>query len=326
MPLRRYTLGEYLQATFESSEAIVGGLLYKEQNSLLVATQKAGKTMLSCQLALCVAHGLDFLHWRVPKARKVLYFAFEGSDAAIQGRLRRQAAGLGIAEIQKDNLVLFRSPYLFVAKEEILTQLDLLLEQEKPDLVVFDPLYRLLHGGSITQDDVVMSMTGALMALSMAHHHATWLPTHEHRAKHDQFGSPYETAAQKYAGSYVLAAWCDAMFGLTFDKKTKKAEFTSHFEREEGEPRETLNLKLKDTPDSLVFELGLAERILMRLPQLAGQGLRAAARDMGVSFETFRSTVQGLATEKRLMLYNQGPGKETILGLPVENISANTTD
>lgn len=321
MPLQRYTLGDFLQTTFQSSEPIVEGLLNREQNSLLVATQKAGKTMLSCQLALCVAHGVDFLRWRVPKARKVLYFAFEGSDAAIQRRLLRQSKGLGIQEVQTDNLILFRAPYLFISEEAILKQVDLLVAQEQPDLIVFDPLYRLLAGGSITKDDVVMKMTGALMALSMAHHHATWLPTHEHRVKRDNYGEKYEPDMEKYAGSYVLAAWCDAMFGLTFDKETKKAEFQSHFEREEeGEPRDALSLKLLDTPDRLVFELGMDERILMRLPQLAGLGLRAAAREMGVNFESFRSAAQGLATDGRLTLYNQGPGKETILGL--KNVSS----
>ena len=316
MPIQRYDLGEFLQTTFQSSEPVVEGLINLEQNSLLVATQKAGKTMLSCQLALCVSHGVDFLRWRVPQARKVLYFAFEGSDAAIQRRLRRQSAGLGITEIKADNLVLFRTPYLFIAHEPVLKALDLLVAQEKPDLIVFDPLYRLLAGGSITSDEVVMGMTGALMALSMTHHHATWLPTHEHRTKRDTWGEQYEPDLERYAGSYVLAAWCDAMFGLTFDKKTKKAEFLSHFEREEeGEPRDALSLKLLDTPDKLVFELGIAERILLKLPQLAGLGLRAAARDMGLNFESFRSAAQELADQGRLALYPQGPGKETILGL-----------
>ena len=72
MTILRYGLADYLQASFASSEPIVEGLLYKEQNSLLVATQKAGKTMFSCQLALCVSHGVDFLRWHVPQARKVL--------------------------------------------------------------------------------------------------------------------------------------------------------------------------------------------------------------------------------------------------------------
>lgn len=310
--MRQYDLPVFLQAEFPSSEPLVEGLLYKEQNSLLVATQKAGKTIISCQLALCVAHGLDFLRWRVPQARKVLYFAFEGSDGALQKRLRRQATGLGISTLSK-NLVLFRTPYLFLAREEVLSELQALFTTEKPDLVVFDPLYRLLYGGSITKDEVVMPMTGALMALSMEHHHATWLPTHEHRVKHDTFGSQYELPAQKYAGSYVLAAWCDSMFGVTLDPRSRKATFVSHFERDEEDPRDTLHLTLTSEPDRLIFELVLADKILLELPRLIGMSLRAAARELGASPETFRTTAQMLMADKKLTLHSLGAGKETVI-------------
>lgn len=308
----RYALTDYLATTFASSTPIVEGLLNKEQNALLVATQKAGKTILSCQLALCVAHGVSFLRWQVPKPLRVLYFAFEGSDASLQRRLRRQAAGLGIESLS-DHLVMVRTPYLFLANQGTLTEVDKVMEAEHPDLVVFDPLYRLLTGGSISDDAVVMAATGALLSLSMRHHHATWLPTHEHRARHDTFGSQYELPAQRYAGSYVLAAWCESMFGLEMDAKTKKASFSAHFERDEEVPREPLNLRLLSTPEKLAFELGVEERIMMRLPELLGLGMRAAARELGVSQEGFRQAAQVLAKQGRIGLAAQGPGKETII-------------
>ena len=144
--VERYTEKEFLKTTFPDGEPVLEGLLYKGQNVLLVAPQKSAKTMLSMQLGLSVAHGLPFLgKWQPPRAQRVLFVACEGTNDELQDIMRRQIRALDIQH-EEGNLVIIRTPYMHLNTASGESTLRGLVDSERPDLLILDPLYRLHKG------------------------------------------------------------------------------------------------------------------------------------------------------------------------------------
>lgn len=271
----RYTEREMLEATFTSGEPLVSGLIAEGRNVLLVAPKKHAKSLLSLQLALCLAHGKDFLeHWKVPKPRRVVYYDFENIEEDVQSNLRRLRSGLGI-DSTNNNLVLRKVPYLRLGTEAGVEELAKALEQDRPDLLILDPFYRLLVG-SINKDDVVGPVTGVLLYLRQKYGFATWLPHHEHRLRRDQYGAEYEDAAERYAGNWLLTAWCDTMLGYHLNLKKSTAALTLYFARARPGPdgaEWSVELQMYDTPESLLFAPSGAQRLTWEWQSIKHMGL-----------------------------------------------------
>lgn len=258
----RYTEGEWLAAQFGGGRPVVEGLVMLGQSILLVATKKSGKSLLSTQLALCVAHGLPFLdRWKVPVPRKVVYLAFENNDEDLQRTFMRQRAGLGVGE-PSDNLVLYRIPFLHLATPDGRRTLFTILDADRPDLLIVDPFYRTIVG-SVNDDGVVGAATGVLTAATMEYGHASWMPHHQHRPKHDMMGQQFEGDAERWAGSWALTAWCDAMYGFKMTPKTHKAQLLNLDTERTPRMGEGIKLDLVDEPERLVFVPALEERLVM---------------------------------------------------------------
>ena len=313
--VERYTEKEFLGAEFPDGEPVLEGLLYKGQNILLVAPQKSAKTMLSMQLGLSVAHGLPFLgKWQSPHAQRVLFVACEGTNDELQDMMKRQIRALDIQEDGK--LVIVRTPYMHLNTASGESTLRGLVDSERPDLLILDPLYRL-HKGSVNNDDLVADTTAVLNDLGQHYGHATWMPHHEHKERHDQFGMAFEDRSSRYAGSWALGAWCSSMFGFQFAMKKKTASLSAYFERK---PRlqETISLTLEDTEGQLLFHVGLHERLVVDIntapEKIFGKGIAEAATDYGQDKETFRRTLIKLQADGHLILVPGGPGRQTMIG------------
>ncbi|HHT9130861.1 MAG TPA: AAA family ATPase [Candidatus Tripitaka californicus] len=292
-----YSLREYLSAEFSSGEAILDGLMYKGQNLLFVAKRKAAKTIFSLQLALSVSTGAPFLEtWVCPKPRRVAYFAFEGTDADLQSILARLLRGMGLRD--SGFLSIHRTPFLRLHQPASVQALQAVWEKERPDLLILDPYYRL-HAVSVNDDDAVARTTDALNLLTAQYGHATWLPHHEHRIRHDTFGTEYEDDAEKYSGSWVFGAWCDSMYGFRFNHKERKAQFSAHFERTPRMER-AVQLQLKDTIDTLLFVPSLEARIAKAADagELDGRSLRNIGAEYDAHPEQVRRALKAMQQEK----------------------------
>ena len=86
-------LRAFQSSKFESGHPIIDGFVNTGERIVLTAKQKAGKTILCLQASLCVANGVSLAGmWTVPRPRKVLYVATEGSQAELQAVLARLEA------------------------------------------------------------------------------------------------------------------------------------------------------------------------------------------------------------------------------------------
>lgn len=92
----RLALGDWLQREIRKPDFLLGELLSTTSRMLLVAPTGIGKTNFAIALAIQIAVGETFLHWRVPRPARVLYVDGEMSERLMRVRLEdmvRRAGG-----------------------------------------------------------------------------------------------------------------------------------------------------------------------------------------------------------------------------------------
>ena len=96
-----------------------------------------GKSALLYQAAMCVAHDIPFLGFRVTKGR-VLYLDFENGLQDVQTLTRQLARHLGIDSIDSDNMLLWN--YNDPPHGWSPSQLEQMIEDLRPDWIIMDPI------------------------------------------------------------------------------------------------------------------------------------------------------------------------------------------
>ena len=86
-PFHLLTLGHWLDRDVPAPDFILGEVLSTTSRAMLVGPTGLGKTMFGLALAMAIAEGRDFLHWRVPKPRRVLYLDGEMSRRLMKKRI-----------------------------------------------------------------------------------------------------------------------------------------------------------------------------------------------------------------------------------------------
>jgi RecA-family ATPase len=136
---------------------VVEPFLPTEGLAMLYAWRGVGKTWVALALALAVARGEDFLVYRVPESRRVLFIEGEMSLSALRDRLQYLGA------IGDENLMIISSELLFEAKrtlnindevdQQLLLRTLVRLEEQgrRPSLIILDNLSSL--GGGIDEND-----------------------------------------------------------------------------------------------------------------------------------------------------------------------------
>jgi RecA-family ATPase len=121
-------------------------------------------------LAVAVAGGADFLHWKCVKPRKVIYFDGELAEVTITERLKLALDGLSQSEraLARDNLIIFNRDAAFnelgVELRAIDTslgkqQVEFLVAQHGADLAVFDSRFSLLDAEMKEEGSVAKRLT-----------------------------------------------------------------------------------------------------------------------------------------------------------------------
>ncbi len=193
-------------------DAIVEGLFDRGDKVPIIGSSKARKTFFALQFALILAAGRDkFLHWPIPKLRRVLMLQLEIKEEHYWRRVHNMARALGItaAEIG-ERLTVASLRGQTVNATTIMNQ----ARQHKPDVILIDPLYKLTEGDENLAAD--MKPTLAMFDRLAEETGAAVLYVH-HNAK----GTAGDKEARdRGAGSGVLARDFDAAFYLTEHRDT----------------------------------------------------------------------------------------------------------
>jgi hypothetical protein len=147
-----------MTAVYTQRPAIVGaGVVIREGIALLGAHPKRGKTALMLQLVICRALGLPWLGFETTPG-VTLYFNAEIPDHALQARLRlMKPEGEALPD---EGLAFVTARGLHVDTTDGRQTVRHLIEQARPDLVVFDPLARFVSGDENSSRDAGRLVAG----------------------------------------------------------------------------------------------------------------------------------------------------------------------
>jgi hypothetical protein len=176
---------------------------------VLVAPSKARKSFLLLQMAIALAAGLArFLNWPIPQTRTVLVVNLEITGGHFHRRLVRMLTALGVSPEQiGDRLLILNARG--IDGETIKSKLAAIVAEHKVEVVIIDPVYKLIPGDESKQEIIKELLrffdglcTQTECCLFYCHH-----------AGKGEAGD--RLAIDRASGSGVLARDFDTMFTLT---------------------------------------------------------------------------------------------------------------
>jgi putative DNA primase/helicase len=205
-----------------------GAILTTESSGCVAGPTGAGKTNIQLRMSRSLCEGSDFLGLDVPRPRRVLYLMLEGSPRAIRRRLIKVFDG---ADAEARARFRIAYPTLNLADAEDLGRLYALIERDRPEVLIIDPL-REAHPWDENDSAVMKKLTTILTAIIVRFGCGIVL------AHHDRKRPPFvrrDGGTDRLRGSTAFTGWLS--FALTIDRdgedqliaewvKTRDAEAT----------------------------------------------------------------------------------------------------
>jgi len=148
--LRAVKAGELLRMNIKPREMLLDPILPVQGLAMIHAKRGVGKTHVALGIAVAVASGKDFLRWKVPQARKVLFVDGELPAGVLQlwtaeavAAVGTDEAGVNLSLITPD-LQEFGVPDLATLEGQSALQKHI----EPADLVILDNLSALVRAGN----------------------------------------------------------------------------------------------------------------------------------------------------------------------------------
>lgn len=281
-----------------------GAVLPIDGKGIIAGPTGVGKTNLLLRLGRCLAEGSPFLRLPVPRPRRVLHLAVEGSKRGIRRRLAKIWASASDEAKGRYSLALIQ---LNVAEHG--EALAALIRRHEPEVLIIDPL-RCAHPWDENRSDEMARLTRILDGI-IAEHRCALVMAH-----HDRKRSPLvrrESGVDRVRGSTALTGWLS--FCLSVDRHAKVAdvllaEWTKTRDAEEALPLLSLELQrstLDFTVETRTEEVDIADIVLtivyhagtIRMPDL----LPAAQQQARKGEKAIRATVNDLVKKERLIRF-----------------------
>ena len=282
--------GDGLTKVEDSAKPLIEGVLWERDVTMMLGTEKAGKSILAQQMAFALSSGSEFLDkFRVPEACGILYLQTEGKNAEMARRIECMERGLPL-----NRAFYFRAYKKFLPldvpefKEELVALLSSL--KPRPKVMFIDSLYTSCVGDLTSNKDMrlflaeVSYLCDAFSLAAVIIHHETkegFVPSEGGKLVKVNQGD------KRSYGSVFLRAFVENILYLSSSGRKRDAlrEFRCDTTRT-GQTFEREELVLIQ-PDPLFFEIkedyeALKQSILSVL-NLKGH----------LSFEELRDVVKG---------------------------------
>ncbi len=190
-----YRVSDYLKLDLPTAPFYIKSWLPKHGRLLIYAPAKSGKSFLCQQIARCIGSGDDFLG-QATNAGRVLYLQFELGEEILQDRLRKTG---------KDYQNVYVGTTFSMKLDHAHGQKQLLdaLSKIEPNVVILDPLYKLIAGDENEAHD--MSLILDFLDDTLAAYRANELSVviMHHSGKDISKGGRGSSVLEGWADSYV---------------------------------------------------------------------------------------------------------------------------
>lgn len=198
------------EATSETYDWVIPGLLERSERVIVVAAEGVGKTMLARQVGLLSAAGVHPFSFQQMPAIKTLTVDLENPDKIIRRTSRSIAAqAMSHGRVSRVGAHLLTKPSgmdLLRAMDRAI--LEEALDKVRPDLLVIGPLYKsFLDPGGRTSESIALEIAKYLDTIRTIYKCALWI---EH---HAPLGTSMTSRDLRPFGSAVWSRWPE--FGIS---------------------------------------------------------------------------------------------------------------
>ena len=149
--LRVVNAADWIETTPPPVDPILTETFDRGDKVAVIGQSKLRKSFFVLQLCMHLASGLEFLSWAVEKARRVLLIQMEVKEGHFHRRVKRMADNLGISRaFIEENFLIVNGRGQDLTLEDV----GELAQEFGPDVVVFDPLYKLVDGDENSAQDM----------------------------------------------------------------------------------------------------------------------------------------------------------------------------
>jgi len=188
-----YRANDYLKLSLPTAPFYIKSWLPKHGRLLVYAPAKAGKSYLCQQIARCIGSGSDFLGQPTNQGR-VLYLQFELGEEILQMRLR--STGKDYENVYVGTTFAMKLDHAHGQKQLLTT-----LEKIEPNVLILDPLYKLIAGDENEAHDMSTILDFLDDTLAAYRDNALSVVIMHHSGKDISKGG---------RGSSVLEGWVDS--------------------------------------------------------------------------------------------------------------------
>ena len=290
---------------------LIEKLLWKHDIVIMLASEKAGKSILGMQMACALTKGGYFLgDFEVPEPLKVLYVQSEGSREETQSRLRMMTKS-DHSSWNPENFYHMYPPAIALDTDDGYNSfLDAIYKTDfRPDVIFIDPLYMAMRG------DLIDNKAARLFCLNIRKIKDLFDCTivinhHKRRPQREKNGSYIDRGDDEVMGSFVWKAFASHIFTLRNEKDNIRTLCCTT--QRSGNVVKNITLKLIE-PDPLHFVviddcITYHDKVLACL-KLSNTGMCAdqIAKELKVLPAGVRKTLSELNREK--MIFKTNPGK-----------------
>ncbi len=217
---------------------VAGGLLYESTKMIVYGRYKSLKSMLALDLAFSMVTGQDWLGFKTDnEGSSVLYLQLEISYPLFRSRLSKTWSWRKQYSEILQPLNFWTHHFIKLDQSDGIRLLDYYLEQYHPDILILDPLYKVVSGNMLTVLDM-QKVVDALDTMISKHNVSVILISHTRKGVMDMG----EWGSDDLIGSFVLSAWADTVLKVERrggDRLALKFDVVRHAE-EELEPKEVV--------------------------------------------------------------------------------------
>lgn len=236
---------------------VSGGLLFESTKMIVYGRYKSLKSMLGLDLAFSLAGGEDWLGFKTPdEGVSVFYLQLEISYQLFRLRLSKTWDHRKLYQKLAKPLHFWTQHWLKLDQPQGLNLLDSYLTEYKPQLLIIDPLYKVVSGNLLTVLDM-QRVIDALDTLIGKHGISIVVISHTRKGMMDMG----EWGSDDLVGSFVFSAWADTVLKVERrggDRLAIKFDVVRHAEVE-IEPKEVMFNR--DTLELSVVETVTGDKI-----------------------------------------------------------------
>jgi RecA-family ATPase len=188
---------------------ISGGLLLPQTRLVIFGQWKSWKSMTALHTSFCLASGAKWFGFDT-KESTLLSLQLEIPKAEFRKRVIKYASG---HNLYPTNLWFITEHYLKLDRDWGFQALDRAVAMVQPDIVVIDPLYKVLTG-HISDPRDMMGLLDNFDRLIAKYNVALIIVTHTRKPGTDEEGHVIDRGAEEMMGSSFLPNWCDTAVGV----------------------------------------------------------------------------------------------------------------